>query len=204
MNGLLTPFSSPPTAPCRLITRRALTMRASSLRSPSLSFPPPLAHDMAGLSTPPAAKHENRPSPPPPRPTTTTPPFPPPPPLPSTPSSPPSPTINDVPSLSHAADLLLHSITSACDQTLQPFSPKTDGRGFPWWNPSCMMVVALTHDTRGRAHCLASRALRATIHIAKHEWYENVLTDPSTDLWRVATWRKGRCNNNIPPISLPS
>src|SRR5579863_5536119 len=75
MNRPSTPFSSPPTAPCHLITRQALTTRVSSLRSLLLSFPLPLTHDTAGLSTPPAEKHGNKPSFPPYRPSTTSHPF---------------------------------------------------------------------------------------------------------------------------------
>src|SRR5579863_313603 len=114
------------------------------------------------------------------------------------------PTPHDAASLSHAASSLLLAISDASDRTLQPLSPKTDGKGFPWWNTSCMTAAALTRDSHGRARRLASRALRTAIQVAKHEWYEKILTDPTTDLWSVATWRKGRHNNNIPPISLPS
>ena len=36
---------------------------------------------------------------------------------------------------------------------------------------------------------------------AKHAWVEDILLDPSCDLWEAARWWKGRCISNLPPIT---
>lgn len=40
-----------------------------------------------------------------------------------------------------------------------------------------------------------------TLQHAKQEWLKCLLTDPSTSIWDMAKWRKGRHSPWIPPVN---
>jgi hypothetical protein len=103
----------------------------------------------------------------------------------------PRPLITDVTSLICASEDLLELTNATCSKY---FAKKmTQGtKGLAWWNMACDITAADVSRAHGPTRCHLSTVLHATLQHAKHDWLEQLITDPSTSIWDMAKWRKGR------------
>lgn len=103
----------------------------------------------------------------------------------------PHPLITDISSLTRASNDLLALTNVTCGKF---FTKKmTQGtKGLAWWNDACAIAAADVSHAYGQEHCHLSAVLHATLHCAKRDWLKHLITDPSTSIWDMAKWRKGR------------
>ena len=100
----------------------------------------------------------------------------------------PNPPIINTNSLYAAASQLLLDINDMCETLFVKRLPRPT-QGFPWWDDSCCIALATVHtannaDTRHQAYSL----LCLTLKTAKQNWFENLITDPDTNLWDITAW----------------
>ena len=103
----------------------------------------------------------------------------------------PRPLITDVTSLQRASDDLVLLTKATCDRFFAK-KGKRQNKGLAWWNQACQIAATDVSRAHGPERRHLSKVLRATIHHAKREWIETLITDPSTTIWDMAKWRNGR------------
>ena len=112
----------------------------------------------------------------------------------------PTPLITDIPSLTHASDNLINLTNATCKKF---FARRKSGgsKGVAWWNDTCTIAAAEVSRAHGAERRRFSTVLRNTLRQAKQNWLEKVITDPTTSIWDLAKWQKGRHSPWIPPIN---
>ena len=112
----------------------------------------------------------------------------------------PTPLITDIPSLTRASTDLIDLTKATCEKF---FARKKSGgsKGVAWWNDACAITAAEVSQAHGAERRCLSAVLRTTLRQAKQAWLEQVITDPTTSIWDLAKWRKGRRSPWIPPIN---
>ena len=77
-------------------------------------------------------------------------------------------------------------------------------KGLSWWNDACKIVAADVSRAHGPKWRWLSAVLCATLRHTKQDWLENLISDPTTNIWDLVKWQNGRRSPWIPPINRSS